>query len=69
MPPRTEVMPSHSEWTMMIRNQLRAGFGVEDIHVFMRRNGVVPNHPGHIRALISAMRADGTLQPLYRRTT
>jgi hypothetical protein len=61
-------MPDYAQWSMTVRNMLSAGFGVEDIHIALRRAGVIPNQPDHIRALIKAMRAEGTLLKLYRRS-
>jgi len=67
VPPRTSTVPDYAEWSLMVRNMLKAGLGVEDIHVALRRKGVVPNQPDHIRALVKAMRADGSLLQLYTR--
>lgn len=59
--------PDKDEWGMMVRNYLRAGFGVEDISLKMEEEEVSPRSTEMIRHYISKLRKAGMLQGLYRR--
>ena len=51
----------HADISMQVRNYIRAGFGVEDIHV---KTGI---HLDTIRFVVRQMRASGELVRLFKR--
>lgn len=57
--------PDPQEWALMVRNYLRAGFGVEDISVKMRKEGVTPCDERVIRQYIQILRGSGSLMDIY----
>lgn len=68
MPPKARhYHTSDPGWRIRIRNYLRAGFGVEDIALKLQAAEITPNTEDHVRALIDEMRANGSLELLFRR--
>lgn len=59
--------PDPKAWALMVRNYLRAGFGVEDISVKMRKEGVVPCDERVIRRYVQMLRGFGSLAEIYRK--
>ena len=53
----------HADASMQVRNLIRAGFGVEDIHV---KTGL---HIDAIRFVVRQMRASGELARLFKEGT
>jgi hypothetical protein len=68
MPPKARHYHiSDPGWRIRVRNYLRAGFGVEDIALKLRAAQITPNSERHVRDLVSEMRANGSLELLFRR--
>lgn len=68
MPPKARHYHiSDPGWRIRVRNYLRAGFGVEDIALKLRVAEITPNSERHVRDLVNEMRANGSLELLFRR--
>lgn len=68
MPPKARhYHTSDRGWRLRIRNYLAAGYGVEDIALKLKAAEITPNSESHVRELVNEMRANGSLELLFRR--